>query len=86
METNKDTFIMRKNWGEQIELLTVNQKAELLQAVFDYQNKGKDFTTTDMGLCMLWITIRQSFEHNENKYKEKCEKNRENINKRWANR
>lgn len=72
-----------KQWYEQIELLSDSQKSQLLVAIYHYQCFGKDFETDDGMLRMLWSTIRQTFEYNQKKYAERCEKNRKAAKQRW---
>ena len=77
-------FLMLKQWREQIELLTDEQKGLLLSAIYDFQCFGNDFITDDGMLKMLWATIKQTFEFNNRKYEERCQKNSENAKKRWS--
>lgn len=75
---------MMKQWYEQIELLSDSQKSQLLVAIYHYQCFGEDFKTDDGMLKMLWSTIRQTFEYNNRKYAERCEKNRKAAKQRWS--
>ncbi|MBQ7204077.1 MAG: hypothetical protein IJS03_08730 [Eubacterium sp.] len=78
-------FLMMKNWREQLDLLTDEQRGILLKAIYDYQCDGTDFYTSDGVLNILWISIKQIFNINNKKYEETCAKNRQNIAKRWNN-
>ena len=62
------SFLLMKQWREQIELLNDSQKAQLLTAIYNYQCDNEDFITDDGMLKMLWSTIRQTFEYNNKKY------------------
>lgn len=79
------SFIMLKCWSENISMLDNTQKAQLLTAIYDYQCLGKDFVTNDGMLKMLWATVKQTFEYNDRKYQEKCQKNRLNAQARYKN-
>lgn len=78
------SFLLMKQWREQIELLNDSQKAQLLTAIYNYQCDNEDLKTDDGMLKMLWSTIRQTFEYNNKKYSEKCAKNRENAQRRYS--
>lgn len=77
-------FLMLKQWQQQIALLNDAQKAELLTAIYDFQCFGVDFETSDGKLEMLWVAIKQTFEYNNQLYKQRCIKNSENAKKRWT--
>ena len=64
-------------------MLSESQKSQLLIAIYHYQCFGEDFETEDGMLKMLWSTIRQTFEYNQKKYAERCEKNRKAAKQRW---
>ncbi len=85
METKKDTFVMRKSWFEQMKQLDDTQRGKLVLAIYKYQCSGEDFVTTDSALNMLWSFMKRDFDYNDMKYKEQCDKNRENANIRWKN-
>jgi len=78
-------FLMMKNWREQLDLLTDEQRGILLKAIYDYQCDGTDFYTSDGVLNILWISIKQIFNINNKKYDERCAVNRQNAAKRWDN-
>ena len=78
-------FLMMKEWREQLALLTDEQRGKLLTAIYDYQCDGVDLQTDDALINMLWVSIKNTFERNKNKYEQMCKKNRENIAKRWEN-
>ena len=79
-------FLMMKDWREQFNMLTDEQKGIMLTAIYDYQCDGIDFETDDPVLKMFWVNMRHIFEINQSKYEEVCERNRANINKRWSNK
>ena len=78
-------FLMMKQWGAQLALLSIEQRGILLTAIYDYQCGGKEFETDDPMLQMMWATVKQGFDYNNKKYEEMCRKNKENIQKRWQN-
>lgn len=77
-------FLMMKDWREQFNMLTDEQKGIMLTAIYDYQCDGIDFETDDPVLKIFWVNIRRIFEINQSKYEETCRQNRRNAKKRWA--
>lgn len=65
-----------------------NTKAgDLILAIFEYETKEvlpnfKD----DMALDITFDVIKAYLDRNRENYNKKCEKNRENIKKRWSNK
>lgn len=76
-----NSFVMYKNWGNQIKILNETQKALLLDAIYNYQCEGVLLDTNDGAVQMLFSVILQVFIENEEKYKKQCERNRENGKK-----
>lgn len=83
MNEKQAYFLMMKQWSEQIKALNIEQRGELLTAIYQYQCFDEDFTTDDAALKMLWISIKQAFDYNAQKYEKMCEQNRNNAKKRW---
>lgn len=79
------SFLMLKCWNENIALLDDNQKAQLLTAIYDYQCNETDFVTGDGMLKMLWTTVKNTFNYNNQKYKERCEKNKKAAMSKYKN-
>lgn len=73
-----NSFVMYKNWGELIKPLDVNQKAFILDAIFNFQCNGIKPNTDDGAVNMLLTIMMQVFIENEEKYKEQCERNKRN--------
>lgn len=83
-EYDHNSFILYKDSRIFISRLTKSQRGELLMAIFDYacDKLIPDFEDDPM-LDMCFEMIRAYLDRDEKKYKERCEKNRENIRKRW---
>ena len=60
------------------------QTAQLFRGMVDYFVSGKDPKFTGV-LKFVFIPIKQQMDRNADKYEKKCEKMRENANKRWKN-
>jgi hypothetical protein len=78
----KKSFILYLDQYEPIQSLTDKQKGILFDALFVYQS-GKEPVLKDQVIKMAFGFFKQTFERDRAKYLKRCEKNRENINKRW---
>ena len=76
MLNNKDSFIFRKKYRNQIQKLTANQRVELIECVFSYQLEWK-YESEDWAVCMLLDIMIDEWEKDNEKYLEMCEKNKE---------
>jgi len=78
----KDGFIIYKSLYEPIRDLTREEKGELLEAIFEYQQ-----TSTIINMCpivkMAFMFFKNQFDIDQKKYIDKCLKNKENANLRW---
>lgn len=71
----RDTFIVRKKYRNQIQKLTWNQRRELLDCIFLYQIEWKFDCKDDVVHILMDIMVDEREADNE-KYDEKCEKNK----------
>lgn len=83
MEKN-DSFILYQRYENQINLLTMEQRGELLTAIFAYNGTGvlPDVENAAVKMALLFIT--EQLDYDKAKYDKKCKKNAENIAKRWS--
>lgn len=65
--------------------LSNEQMGALFRALFAYANRGEHSNIDDSLVNMAFTMISTQIDRDFQKYKAKCEKNRENINKRWNN-
>lgn len=86
----KNNFILYKDWKPLIEELNNEQKGTLLQAIYDYVcGNGSDEvledikSRLDLATKIIFMTIQNTLHRDLEKYRNKCEKNKENIGKRW---
>ena len=77
-------FIVYGDIQDVISELTDDQVATLFRGMVDYFVDGKDPKFTGI-LKFVFIPIRQQMDRDAEKYEKKCEKMRENANKRWKN-
>ena len=75
-------FIVYGDVQEVIKELDDAQVAQLFRGMVDYFVDGKAPKFSGV-LKFVWIPIKQHMDRDAEKYEKKCEKNRENIKKRW---
>ena len=75
-------FIVYGDIKDILNELTDDQVAQLFRGMVNYFVDGKDPKFTGI-LKYVFIPIKQQMDRNADKYEKRCEKNRENIKKRW---
>lgn len=83
MAKQKDSFIVYYEWESACEDLTDEQRGQLFMALFAYEKRGEVYTGKDPALRIAMKLMSKSLDINREKYLERCEKNRRNIQKRW---
>lgn len=78
----KNTILVYTDLMEQLDELSMEERGIILTAMIKYQ-LGEELPKMDKTLKLVFIPIRQSIDRDNDAYVRKCEKNRENINKRW---
>ena len=71
---------------EHVELLDMQERGELLTALYDYANSGKRPEFKNAGLRMAFSFMRSQMDRDFAKYEARCEHNRAIAQKRKANR
>ena len=84
MSKDQKGFIVYGDIKEVIDELPDDQTAQLFRGMVNYFVEGKDPKFSG-SLKYIFIPIRQQMDRNADKYEKKCEKMRENANKRWNN-
>ena len=77
-----DSFILYTSYYAIIEGLTDEQLGQLTRALFIYARDGKAIKLEPV-VRMAFSFIKDNIDRNADKYQKKCERNRENIRKRW---
>ena len=77
-----DSFILYTSDYQLIEGLTDEQLGQLIRALFTYARDGKVIKLEPV-VRMAFAFIKDKIDRNQQKYQKKCERNRENIRKRW---
>lgn len=84
MSKEQRGFIVYGDIQDVLTELDDQQTAQLFRGMVDYFVSGKDPKLTGV-LKFVFIPIKQQMDRNADKYEKKCEKMRENANKRWNN-
>lgn len=71
----KDSFVLYTKYSEQLELLTMEQRGELITAIFEYM-KGND-PNIDGVVAMAFSFIKTQLDADAEKYEEVCRKRAE---------
>lgn len=77
-----DSFILYTSYYALIEGLTDEQLGQLTRAIFLYVRDG-EIISLEPVVRMAFSFIKDNIDRNADKYQKKCERNRENIRKRW---
>lgn len=83
-EKDQKGFIVYSGIKDVLDELDDDQVAQLFRGMVDYFVDGKDPKLTGV-LKFVFIPIKQQMDRDAKKYEKKCEKMRENANKRWKN-
>ena len=75
--SQKNSFIMMKGWKEQIAYLNNDQKAALLDLIYEYQTEGGAESSGDPIVDIVFSMMRQVFAENDEKYDDTCRKRAE---------
>lgn len=73
----KDSFVIKTEWKNHLELLTREQRGDLFTACFDYHEGGK-LPEGDPMVQLAFSFMRQFFDDSAIKYAERIEANRRN--------
>ena len=81
----RDGFIFHYENIEDIEDMTLEEKGAILDAMIAYSKVGTEADFDDRAMKAAWKPIRRRIDKDAEAYEARCEKNRENIQKRWNN-
>lgn len=82
--TDKGSIIINtKDAENMLQDFTKEEAGEIFMALLAYANRGEEFKTDDRSMRTLFRTIQANIDRNNERYEEKCERNRQAIKKRW---
>lgn len=79
----KDTFIVYTSYLERFAKLTNDQLGALFRAMLEYQSTGVEPTIDDVTAGVCFGVVKFDMDANNEKYEKMCEKQRQNVLKRW---
>ncbi len=83
-KSNKKSFILYYDNQHFFEMLENSQAGQLIKDIYNYEiNNIIPNYEDDKLLQMAFMSIQLCLDRDKEKYNNKCEKNRENIQKRW---
>lgn len=77
----KDSFLLFTKYRKQIEMLDMEERGEVLTAMYVYADEGEVIHFTSAKAELLFSVIQGDMDYNAEKYEEKCERNKENGKK-----
>ena len=83
MAKGKKGFLLYANQYAMVEKLTDEQAGKLLKQIYMYVNDLDPSEPKDVVVSIVWTSIMQSLKQDLKLYEEKCEKNKNNIQKYW---
>lgn len=81
----KQSLIIYYELAEDIQDLTDAEVGKLIKAIIRYDMTGEETVFSDRTMRTLLRQMMRQCDQNNKKYKETCERNRENARKRWKN-
>ena len=85
MSEDVKSFVVYDDIEAVLDELTDEQVGQLFRGMVSYHSSGTDPKFTGV-LKYVFIPIKQGIDRNTEKYEKRCERNRENANKRWQDR
>jgi hypothetical protein len=80
---NRTTFLFFCSWAKQLSELTRERRCDVYDAIIEYAETGKLPTNLTGEAKMAFTFMKSDVDEMQTKFDDKCEKNRENIRKRW---
>ena len=80
---NKKGVVMYYDLLEQLKDFTDEQFGKITRAMIKYDIDGIEPQFNDIQIKLAFNILKPTIDRNKQEYQEKCDKNRENINKRW---
>lgn len=78
----KESFVIHHSLYEPIRSLSDVELGKLFRAIFEYEINGIEDVDNDIHMAFLFF--KNTLDVNRKKYEQRCERNRENISKRWS--
>ena len=83
--TNNGIILYPDMLEDAMSILSSDEFAELMQIIINYKKTGNVPKNMSKIMTLAFLPFKQTMDINQEKYNKKCQKNRENINRRWNN-
>lgn len=83
IEMAKNNFLMNDKWNEVFSTLPDDKAGQLIKAAFSYHTTG-EFQIDDPVLNAVFNMIKSEIDENDRRYEEICERNRQNVSRRYT--
>ena len=77
------SFVMYKEWARHFDILKDDEIGKLMRAVFAYVIDGEETEFEDRTMLVIFAMMKECFSRDEERWLQRCEKNRESVKKRW---
>lgn len=85
--TDKSSIVINtKDAENMLQDFTKEEAGEIFMALLAYANRGEEFKTDDRSMRTLFRTLQANIDRNNEKYEEKCERNRQIAKEREKKR
>ena len=81
IKTTQKSFILYQNYKKIFSRLSMEQRGQLISAIFDYNEKGSIDVELDEVCDIAFLIIQDTLDRDREAYEEKCRKNLENAKK-----
>lgn len=78
---DKGSFLLFTRYRKQIEKLNMEERGEVLTAIYAYADEGEEIEFQSLRAEMLFSVIKDDIDSNNEKYQEQCEQNKLNGQK-----
>ena len=75
---DKKSFLLYGNYETQLKLLSMEERGQLITAIFEYSNNGKVDIPISPLVNMAFSFVKENLDRDRESYLDKCEKNAEN--------
>ena len=74
----KNSFLLYVNFGKQIRMLSMEERGELITAIFEHEEHGRVEQQLSPRTELVFSFIADTLERDRIAYEKRCEQNREN--------
>lgn len=79
--SERKSFILYDSYYEQLSMLSMEERGQLLTAIYEYETSGRVSVDMTPVVSMAFSFIRSTLDRDRAEYEKRCERNRENGKK-----